>query len=721
MKNFTKFFTFLAILLMSSSIVNAQCLDFAAGPWADLGSAQCAEDCAAGPIEAGYQAWTNEAYVINEAEPGAEYVFSICDGHDSSVWAAELTAAEYDGTAAIPDAVFATVQDCEITFTVPADYDAPISIIVVVADLDDCGGASQETDNGFVTFGCGDAGGQQACGGEVTCADGASGTVAGTIDYCFGEVTDFTLEGAVIPTEGESFGHFWIITTEDISGSTDPLSEPSYLGNFPIGETPISPLGTANDGGAGSVPPGVYYLTSIVFANGTADVDGNLVLDPTCTFASESFMFNFFADGECGGCPTLSYATTCVDGDFFVEVTVAGLGDFPFFDLTDGTTTVSVTETGVAQFGPYATGTEVTISASTGDAECDEVSPILTDDCAAGSCLDYSTGPYTDFNTATPSPLDCANGLVELAFQAWTNEAYIIEALPAGQPFAFSICNGYDASVWSATLSVVDAVDPTIVYAQAEDCLVSFTLDAPGDVIVVVANSDDCGGGTEETDNGFVAFGCDAAACAANAGGLVPPASTTFVEGETLTVSATDFQESPDYGYAYVMTDGAPDYNIVEISYNGQFELISGGDFTIHGLSIVLDELDAIQDVTTGVEVLQLIDLGLCADLLVDESETFTVSVVVGIEDNNNNAFLNINQIVPVPASNAVTVDFSSKYQNVTVQVTDLTGRIIDTYDVNTTIGNNTLALDINNYAAGVYMLNLRSAEASVNAKFVKQ
>ena len=328
MKNFTKFFTFLAVLLMSSSIVNAQCLDFAAGPWGDFGVAQCADECADGPAEAGYQAWTNEAYIINEAQPGAEYVFSICDAYDASIWAAELTAAEYDGTAAVATAVFATIQDCEITFTVPADYDAPISIIVVVADLNDCGGDSQQIDNGFVTFGCGAAGGQQACGEALTCADAATGTITGTTDFCFGEVTDFAVADVAIPAEGETFGHFWVITTEDISGSTDPANEASFLGTFGITDVPITPIGTANDGADNSIPTGTFYLTSVVFANGVTDVDGNITFDPSCTFSSESFMFNFIAEGECGGCPTITFATTsCVDGEFFVEANVTALGD----------------------------------------------------------------------------------------------------------------------------------------------------------------------------------------------------------------------------------------------------------------------------------------------------------------------------------------------------------------------------------------------------------
>ena len=850
MKNFTKLFAFVLALFMSSTMANAQCLVYNTGPYTDFNNATPSPlDCSNGLVELAFEAWTNEAYIIQGLSTANTYTFSICNGYDANDWEALLAVIDAN------DETIAIAQNeeagCEITFTVPADGD----VIIVVADANDCGGDTQQIDNGVVSFGCeGDP------VEPVTCETANAGTVSGTMDVCFGDATDFGLVDAAVPTEGDVFGHFWAITTEDISGSLDPANEPSFFGTFGINAVPLTSVVTANDGADTSIPVGIYYLTSVVFGNATADAEGNITFSPDCTFSSESFMFTFLADGEgdcepvttdgcivyntgpytdinnatpspldcangmvelafeawtnesyivqglstantytfsicngydandweallavvdavdptiviaqnetsgceitftvpadgdviivvadandCGGdtqqidngivsfgcmseptpCPSISFSTTsCVDGEFSVEANVSSLGDFGFFDLTDGNTTESVTVAGSIIFGPYAAGTEVTISSSTGDADCDTTSPVLTEDCAAGSCIDYNTGPYTDINTATPSPLDCANGLVELAFQAWTNEAYVVQALPAGQPFMFSICNGYDANVWSATLSVLDAADPTIVLAQAEDCQVSFTLDAPGDVIVVVANSNDCGGVTEQIDNGFVAFGCDATACAANAGSLVPPLSTIFAEGDVLVVGATDFQESPDYGYAYVMTDGAPDFNIVELSYNGQFELTAGGDFTIHGLSIAVDDLGAVQSATSGVEVLQLIDLGLCADLLVDESETFTISVIVGIEDNNTNAFLNINNIVPVPASNAVTVDFSSKYQNVMVQVADLTGRIIDAYEVNANIGNNTLSLDINDYAAGIYMLNLRSAETIVNAKFIKQ
>ena len=848
MKNFTKFFTFLAVLFMSSSIVNAQCTVYNTGPYIDINNL-APFNCDGSLAEVGFAAWTNEAYVIQALSTANTYTFSICNGYDENNWSALLAVVD-----AADESIVIAQNDtpgCEITFTVPADGD----VIVIVADANDCGGTTQQNDNGMVAFGC---------EGEpvepVTCATANAGMIAGSTEICFGDASDFALTEAAVPTEGEVFGHFWVITTEDISGSADPANEPSFLGTFGITNAPISSIVTPNNGEPTSVPVGTFYLTSVVFGNATADAEGNITFDANCTFASESFMFTFLADGEgdcepvvtegctlyntgpytdinnatpspfdcangmvdlafeawsnesyivqglvtantytfsicngydendwaallavvdatdptiviaqndapgceitfdvpadgdviivvadandCGGvtqqidngvvsfgcmgepnpCPSISFDTVpCVDGEFTVEAVVSSLGDAPFVDITDGTTTQSVTAAGSVQFGPYAAGTVVNITANTGNAACNITSADLTDDCVGDPCTAFNTGPYTDISNATPSPLDCANGIVELAFQAWTNEAYFVQALPAGQPFIFSICNGYDANTWPAVLSVLDAVDQSIVIAQADGCQVSFTLDTPGDVIIVVANGNACGGNTEQIDNGFVGFGCDANACAANAGTLEEPLSTVFAEGDVLVVGAIDFQENPDYGYAYVMTDGAPDYNIVAISYDGQFELTAGGEFTIHGLSIALDDLPAIQDVSTGVEVLQLIDLGVCADLLVDESETFTITVIVGIDDNNNNAFLNINNIAPVPANNAVTVNFSSKYQNVTAQVTDLTGRIIDTYEVNTIVGNNILNLDINDYAAGVYMLNLRSAEATVNAKFIKQ
>ena len=95
---------------------------------------------------------------------------------------------------------------------------------------------------------------------------------------------------------------------------------------------------------------------------------------------------------------------------------------------------------------------------------------------------------------------------------------------------------------------------------------------------------------------------------------------------------------------------------------------------------------------------------------LVDETNTLDAQ-----------ASLVMGQILPVPADNFVDVYFLSATENVTIEVTDLTGRILTSQTLATEKGANNTRLDIADYAAGIYLVTIRTQEEAVNAKFVKQ
>ena len=122
-------------------------------------------DCNNNPIVADFQVWTNEAYNVNACVPGQTYTFSFCDGYTPSTWQAQITVAVLDENN-VPTDVLATVEGCELSFTIPSDFQDPVNVVVIISDATDCGGATQEVDNGTPSLSCE--------GGEVSCSIPAS-------------------------------------------------------------------------------------------------------------------------------------------------------------------------------------------------------------------------------------------------------------------------------------------------------------------------------------------------------------------------------------------------------------------------------------------------------------------------------------------------------------------------------------------------------------------
>lgn len=110
-------------------------------------------NCNNNPIVAQFEVWTNEAYRIDACVPGQTYTFSICNGYDPNAWSARLTAALLDGNNQ-PGDILATVAGCELSFTIPGNLSSPVDVVVVVAAANDCGGATQQVDNGIPSLTC---------------------------------------------------------------------------------------------------------------------------------------------------------------------------------------------------------------------------------------------------------------------------------------------------------------------------------------------------------------------------------------------------------------------------------------------------------------------------------------------------------------------------------------------------------------------------------------
>ncbi len=137
---------------------------------------------------------------------------------------------------------------------------------------------------------------------SITCSDpGISpGISSSNVAYiCDGDTVIFTATGLYAPTVGDFAGQAWAVSSADITGTSDPVNDPSYIGSnaitFPGTATSVLPFinnGLFIDGT--TLPFGTYFFTPIVFGNAvtgggasTANLH-DLNLDPACTYGGTS-------------------------------------------------------------------------------------------------------------------------------------------------------------------------------------------------------------------------------------------------------------------------------------------------------------------------------------------------------------------------------------------------------------------------------------------------
>ena len=144
---------------------------------------------------------------------------------------------------------------------------------------------------------------------DVACSDSLSaGTPsADETTVCFGDEVNFTSSGVIAPTEGSYYGIGWVISSADISGSIDPMNDPSVIGTTRFlspatSETSIS--FTSDSALIGNVtnPFGTYYFTPVIFGNATGTGSpvllGDLTLDTSCILTGASLMVDFLSDSR---------------------------------------------------------------------------------------------------------------------------------------------------------------------------------------------------------------------------------------------------------------------------------------------------------------------------------------------------------------------------------------------------------------------------------------
>lgn len=139
-------------------------------------------------------------------------------------------------------------------------------------------------------------------------------------------------------------------------------------------------------------------LTGLIFDSTGDTIIVKITSDSSVNCQDDAFTsWNFTV--VCATCvnPTATFTTVpdCADGEYSVNVNVTSLGSATSLSISDGTTTLTnITATGIQTFGPYASGSSITI--------------VLTNQ-QDGSCT-LSSGSLS--YTCPPANDECANAIV---------------------------------------------------------------------------------------------------------------------------------------------------------------------------------------------------------------------------------------------------------------------------------------------------------------------
>ncbi len=139
----------------------------------------------------------------------------------------------------------------------------------------------------------------------VACSDPAvsPGTSSANTTYlCANDTLSFTSTGIYSPVSGGYSGFSWVLSSADISGSTNPLIEPSFVTSYLV-TFPAPANDTRQYKNDGNIinglnrPYGTYYWTPVVFGNAVAlnqpvNILQDLTLDAGCTYVGTSIAVN---------------------------------------------------------------------------------------------------------------------------------------------------------------------------------------------------------------------------------------------------------------------------------------------------------------------------------------------------------------------------------------------------------------------------------------------
>ncbi len=748
MKNFTLLLLFALIGLFgfnqSANAQAAACLSFAGGPYTDQAIDNAG--CNGQSLSAPYEAWKNEVYFTNVVA-GGNYTFSICTRYNATDWGGEaLNTAIEGGTAATGTVTGGTVLGFEVGCSITFDATATGTVFFTLTVVGDCGGTVLQTDNGTPTITTNSG---VSCGTPIDCTDPSvsSGTIAGGTSVCFNELTDLTVTGAVIPNASTNINGFcWFVANADLTGNTAPNTSTDYFGSFPIQAlVPTAALGFNNNGA--SLPAGNYFFCASVFGNATNAAGGTpsyntITLDPACTHTT-CYAVTLLPDGDpsCTTCPVVNFSTTleCATQSFYVQADVTYVGATGNFNLNVNGSISTVIVAGPYSFGPFASGTTVSVTVSNGDVACDEtttyteICPTVCERVTDGGFEEGGTAwtqASTNFGTPLCTAADCGTGGIgPYAGTRWSwfggidaaetsslAQTVTITAPSATLSFYLAIAatapNTTDFLKVKIGNTEVFTVSSSQITTYAAYTLVTVDISAFANgtaQLLTFESSVFAGGGTTSFHVDNISVEACGGICIADAGTM----ENVFVNGNNITALATGYTTTTGYTYLYFLVNAAG--NIVANHPAGTFTITSGSpsDYSVYGVLSSDLELGTVLSVSTIADLQALITvIGICADI--------TGELSVGIDSPNATSGFGITALAPVPTTDAVNIQFNALGTNIQANVFDMTGRLVATQSIGSTNGINNFRLDVSNYAAGIYLVSLTDGQYITTAKLVK-
>gem|GEM_PF-2637767 len=219
--------------------------------------------------------------------------------------------------------------------------------------------------------------------------------------------------------------------------------------------------------------------------------------------------------------------------------------------------------------------------------------------------------------------------------------------------------------------------------------------------------------------------------CEASAGTVTPPTNTTVMLGNlSETPTVTGETNIAGFSYFYVLTqltDGVT-YDVLTYNLDGAFDFAEYGvgTYNVHGLSLVSADVAFLLtgvssgSISTASDVTNAINNGdICGDLLIPGYQLTVVdSTGVGIEIID----IEMVQLSPVPAKDVLTLDFVAQAGgHTTVQIADLSGKVLLEQSHMTQVGSNTLSLNTQALSSGMYFVLLQKEGQLIIEKMVKE
>ncbi len=201
---------------------------------------------------------------------------------------------------------------------------------------------------------------KQLSASEIDCATSSLGTASGPNAVCWGESLTIEMGPSVIPNfnSGDTLSGFaWAISSADISGSTDPFLDPSFLG-VSIGFFPseVYDLTYINDGSV--FPLGVYYMTPVSFGS-AINTDGTLAgfdFSGGCVTTGNSVEVTFL--GQLDPIDVTADATGSTGSDGTASVSASGGAGTYEYSWSNGATTAEITDLAPGDYTCTVTSTD---------------------------------------------------------------------------------------------------------------------------------------------------------------------------------------------------------------------------------------------------------------------------------------------------------------------------------------------------------------------------